>query len=172
MTWADYAILVILFVSAVLGLMRGFLREVASLLLWVLGFWLAVRYAPAIGSAFRFVKSAENRLWVGYAVVLLATLLVSTVVGLVLQKLVASTEAGAGDRSLGALFGAARGLVIVTALIVLGGMVLVPAPRGWRESKLIPYAAPLVKAARRLAPLPVEFHPLQQAPADLNRINP
>jgi membrane protein required for colicin V production len=55
MTAVDFAILIILFVSAVLGLVRGFLREVASLLIWTLGFWLAVRYAPPIGQAMTFV---------------------------------------------------------------------------------------------------------------------
>ena len=165
MTAVDYAILVILFVSAVLGLVRGLLREVASLLIWILGFWLAVRYAPVIGQAMTFIKSAEDRLIVGYGVVLVATLIVSTVVGLLLKKLVESSGAGVGDRSLGTLFGAARGVVLVTTLILVGEMALVPQPPWWRESKLIPYAGPLVKVARRLTPVQVDFRPLQQAPA-------
>lgn len=165
MTAADYAILIILFISAVLGLVRGFLREVASLLIWILGFWLAVRYASAIGQAMKFIKSPEDRLIVGYGVVLVATLIASTVVGMLLKKLVESSGAGAGDRSLGTLFGAARGVVLVTALILVGEMALAPQPAWWRESKLIPYAGPLVKVARRLNPVQVDFRPLQQAPA-------
>jgi membrane protein required for colicin V production len=165
MTPADYAILVILFVSAILGLVRGFLREVASLLIWILGFWLAVRYAPVIGDTLKFVKSTEDRLIMGYGVVLLATLIASTLVGMLLKKLVESSGAGVGDRSLGTLFGAARGVVLVTILILIGDVALMPQPPWWRESKLIPYAAPLVKVARRLTPVHVDFHPLQQAPA-------
>jgi membrane protein required for colicin V production len=165
MTPADYAILVILFVSAILGLVRGFLREVASLLIWILGFWLAVRYAPVIGDSLKFVKSTEDRLIMGYGVVLLATLIASTLVGMLLKKLVESSGAGVGDRSLGTLFGAARGVVLVTTLILIGDAALVPQPPWWRESKLIPYAAPLVKVARRLTPVHVDFHPLQKAPA-------
>ena len=166
MTAADYAILVILFVSAILGLVRGFLREVASLLIWILGFWLAVRFAPPIGQAMTFIKSQEDRLIVGYGVVLVATLIVSTVVGMLLKKLVASSGAGVGDRSLGTLFGVARGAVLVTTLILVGEMALVPLPVWWSQSKLIPYTEPLVRVARRLSPpMPVNFHPLQQAPA-------
>jgi membrane protein required for colicin V production len=165
MTPADYAILVILFVSAILGLVRGFLREVASLLIWILGFWLAVRYAPLIGGTLKFVKSGEDRLILGYGVVLVATLIVSTVVGMLLKRLVESSGAGVGDRSLGTLFGAARGVVIVTILILVGELALVPQPPWWRDSKLIPYAAPIVNVARRLTPMHVDFHPLQQEPA-------
>lgn len=166
MTAVDYAILIILFVSAILGLVRGFLREVASLLIWILGFWLAVRYAPPIGQAMTFIKSSEDRLIVGYGVVLVATLIVSTLVGMLLKKLVESSGAGVGDRSLGTLFGAARGVVLVTTLILVGEMALAPLPPWWRQSKLIPYAEPLVRVARRLSPAQVvDFRPLQQAPA-------
>jgi len=168
MTWADYAILGILLTSALLGLLRGFLREVASLLIWILGFWLALRYASMVGDAFKFVKSAEDRLFIGYAAILVAVLIASTVVGMLLKKLVESSGAGVGDRSLGTLFGAVRGVVIITTLILLGSIALTPQPRWWRESKLIPYAAPLVNVARRMAPLHVDFRPLQPAPVNLD----
>ena len=170
MTPADYAILAILSVSAILGLLRGFMREVASLVFWILGFWLAVRYALQIGEALKFVKSAEDRLIIGYAIVLLATLILSTVAGMLLKKLVESSGAGVGDRSLGTLFGAARGVVIVITLILAGDMALSPQPPWWRESKLIPYAAPLVKVARRLAPTQVDLRPLQQPATGLDKV--
>src|SRR5690242_12210891 len=166
MTWADYVILGIILASALLGLVRGFLREVASLLIWVLGFWVAVRYAAAVGDAFKFVKSPEYRLIVGYALILIAALILSTVVGMLLKQLVESTGAGLGDRSLGTLFGTVRGVVIATTLILLGSMALMPQPLWWRESKLIPYATPLLNVARRLAPVQVDIHTLQ--PASLN----
>jgi len=170
MTPADYAILIILFVSAILGLVRGFLREVASLLIWVVGFWLAVRYAPQLGDLFKFVKTPEDRLLLGYGVILILTLIVSTIVGMLLKKLVESSGAGVGDRSLGTVFGVARGVVLVTTLILVGEMALAPLPPWWRESKLIPYAAPLVKVARRMAPMQLDLHPLQQPSVDLDKV--
>ena len=169
MTPADYAILIVLLVSALLGLLRGFLREVAALLIWVLGFWLAVRYAGPLGGLFKFVKTPEDRLLVGYGLFLVATLIVSAVVGMLLKKLVERSGAGVGDRSLGTLFGVARGVVIVITLIVAGDMALSPQPPWWRESKLIPYAAPLVKAARRMAPAHVGLPSLQKPSVDLDK---
>src|SRR5579871_4539316 len=124
MTPADYAILTILLVSAVLGMLRGFLREVASLLIWTLGFWVAVRYAAPLGDQLKFVKTPEDRLLLSYGVILVLTLVVGTVVGMLLKKLVETSGAGVGDRSLGTLFGVARGAVIVITLIVVGEMAL------------------------------------------------
>jgi len=170
MTPADYAILTILLVSAVLGMLRGFLREVASLLIWTLGFWVAVRYAAPLGDQLKFVKTPEDRLLLSYGVILVLTLVVGTVVGMLLKKLVETSGAGVGDRSLGTLFGVARGAVIVITLIVVGEMALVPTPSWWRESKLIPYATPLVKVARRLAPMHVDLRPLQQPSVDLDKV--
>ena len=170
MTPADYAIMIILLLSAVLGLVRGFLREVASLLIWMLGFWLAVRYAPGLGDVFSFVKTSTDRLLLGYGVILVATLIVSTVVGLLLKKLVESSGAGVGDRSLGTLFGVARGVVIVITLILVGEMSLAPLPSWWHDSKLIPYAGPLVKVARRMAPARVDLPLLRQSSADLDKV--
>lgn len=170
MTPADYAILIILFVSAILGLVRGFLREVASLLIWVAGFWLAVRYAPQLGDLFKFVKTSGDRLLLGYGLILVLTLIVSTIVGMLLKKLVESSGAGVGDRSLGTLFGVARGVVIVTTLILVGEMALAPLPPWWRDSKLIPYATPLVTVARRMAPMRLDIHPLQQPSVDLDKV--
>lgn len=161
MTWADYAILGIILVSALMGLTRGFLREVVSLLIWMLGFWVALRFANVVGGIFKFVKSADDRLIIGYVVILVAVLIAATVAGFLIKKLIEGSGADAGDRSLGTLFGAARGIVIVTVLILLGGMLLVPQPAWWRESKLIPYARPLVAVARRLAPVKVDFKPLK-----------
>lgn len=168
MTWADYTILGIILASALLGLLRGFLREVASLLMWILGFWVAVRYARPMGDAFRFIKNGEDRLIVGYAVIFVAVLITSTVAGMMLRKLVESSGASTGDRSLGALFGAVRGVVVVTVLILLGSAALAPQPKWWRESKLIPYATPLLNMTRRLVPVQADFRALQPAPVNLD----
>jgi membrane protein required for colicin V production len=169
MTWADYAILGIILASALIGLARGFLREVVSLLVWMVGFWIAVRYAPLVGEAFKFVKDPGDRLIIGYVLVLIAVLIVGTVAGMLVKKLVDSSGSVAGDRSLGTVFGAVRGAVIVTVLILLGSLVLVPQPRWWRDSKLIPYVAPLVAIAKRVAPpVTLEFKRLAPAPVNLD----
>src|SRR5690349_21307179 len=105
MTWADYTILGIIFVSALIGLVRGFLREVVSLLVWMLGFWLALRFAAPVGDGLSFIKDPTWRLVAGFAVLFVLILAVGTLVGFFMGKLVESTDSGTGDRILGVLFG-------------------------------------------------------------------
>lgn len=159
MTWADYAIIGIILISALIGTVRGFLREVVSTLIWTVGFWLALRFAGAVGSIFTFVHDSSSRLAVGFTVILAGILIVGMLVSFLLRKLVETTGAGAGDRSLGSLFGAVRGVVIATGLILLGSLTTLPQHDWWQRSKLIPYAQPLVAMARRFTP--THFAPLE-----------
>jgi len=43
-TYIDAIFAIILFASAVIGLMRGFVREFLSLLGWVMALWVSIRY--------------------------------------------------------------------------------------------------------------------------------
>lgn len=152
MTWADYTILGIILISALIGLVRGFLREVVSLLVWVLGFWLALRFAGPVGEFLSFLKDPTARVVAGFVILFVLILAVGTMVGFMLGKLVESTDSGTGDRILGVLFGAVRGVIIVTALVVVGSLTLMPRHAWWRDSRLIPYTMPLVRLAERLTP--------------------
>jgi membrane protein required for colicin V production len=159
MTWADYAIIGIILVSALIGTVRGFVREVVSTLIWTVGFWLALRFAGMIGNLFTFVHDSSSRLAVGFGVILAGILIVGMLVNFMLRKLVETTGASVGDRSLGTLFGAARGVVIAAGLVLLGSLTTLPQRDWWQRSRLIPYAQPLVAMARRFTP--AHFAPLE-----------
>ena len=46
MSWVDISIFVIISLSVLVGVLRGFVREVLSLLVWVRAFWVALEYTP------------------------------------------------------------------------------------------------------------------------------
>ena len=48
MTTVDYSLIAIVLISLLFGAIRGFLRESVALLGWLVGLWLAWRYAPAV----------------------------------------------------------------------------------------------------------------------------
>jgi membrane protein required for colicin V production len=54
MNWADYAILAVLSVSALISFWRGFTREALSLLAWLAAFWVAIGFSDVL--AMRFAK--------------------------------------------------------------------------------------------------------------------
>lgn len=152
MTWADYLILAIILVSAFIGLLRGFLREIVSLIVWVAGFWAALSFAHAVGENFGFIHSAAGRVITGFVLVFVLALLVGAVLNFLVQKLVSKTGVGVGDRALGALFGVTRGVVLVAVLVLIGSLTLLPRHAWWRESYFIRYLQPVAGWLRGVIP--------------------
>ena len=152
MNWADYLIVLIIIVSALISLWRGFLREVVSLVTWVVGFWVALRFAAQVGDAFKVIHNPSVRVIIGFAILFVAVLIVGMLINLLISKLMAHSGAGASDRTLGAVFGVVRGVVVVAVLVIVAGFTALPREPWWRESRLIPYAQATAGWMRGLLP--------------------
>ena len=135
MSWLDYAILAVLAVSVVWGIWRGFVREVISLAGWVLAFLAANAVAGPLGDALpTSISSPEVRVLVAFLVVFIFTLSIATVAGMLLSRLLKAAGLGGLDRTLGGLFGLARGVVILLALAIAAGLTAAPRHPLWKES--------------------------------------
>ena len=138
MIWVDYVIIGIIGVSALISLVRGFVRETVSLIVWVLAFGLAWAYfrdlAPHLAS---WVDTSSLRLGLAFLILFLVVLLLGGIVGFLIGQLVDKTGLSGTDRLLGMLFGAARGAVLVAILVLLAGLTPFPQDSWWRESGLI-----------------------------------
>jgi membrane protein required for colicin V production len=135
MTGLDYAIAAVLVASVAWGIWHGFVRESISLAGWVLAFLAANAAAGPLGEAIpTSVSSPEVRVLLAYLVVFVFTLSIATIIGLLLSRLLKAYGLGGLDRTLGALFGLARGIVILLALTVLAGLTSFPREPPWRES--------------------------------------
>ena len=152
MNWADYVIVLIIIVSALISLWRGFLREVVSLVTWVVGFWVALRFAAQVGDAFKVIHNPSARVIIGFTILFVSVLIVGMLVNLLISKLMAHIGAGASDRTLGAIFGVVRGVVVVAVLVIMAGFTALPRDPWWRESRLIPYAQATAGWMRGLLP--------------------
>jgi membrane protein required for colicin V production len=137
----DILLIVILAASAVFGAWRGFVREVLSLLAWVLAAVVAWMFADDFGGFFTSL-SGEPALRQALAFVLLfvGVLVAGAVVSyLVHRALVKGEFARWPNRVLGALFGLGRGVLIVTIAFLLAGLTAVPQQSWWRQAVLSPY---------------------------------
>ena len=59
MVWVDIAILALIGVSTVIGLVRGLVREVLSLIAWVAAFWVAIGFAGTLEPHLGFISDSD-----------------------------------------------------------------------------------------------------------------
>ncbi|MBK5936258.1 MAG: CvpA family protein [Halorhodospira halophila] len=145
MNWLDLAILGVIALSAGISLIRGFVREVLSVLVWVAAFWVAVRYSGAVALLLEeWIASPTIRLGAGFVVLFVGTLILGALLNNALSALVTRTGLGGTDRLLGVLFGAARGAVVVALVVLLLGFSPMTQERAWEESVVLPGIKPWI----------------------------
>lgn len=145
MNWVDYLIIAIIAISALISLVRGFVREVLSIVVWVAAFWLAVTFArPLAGLLSNYIASATLQIATAFAVIFIGTLLLGAVVNFLAGQLVGRTGLSGTDRAIGVVFGAGRGLILTALLILALGLTRVPQESWWRQSVLIGWLQPMV----------------------------
>src|SRR5271165_3267293 len=113
-TLLDIALIVVMLISGLLAMVRGFMREVLSIIAWILAAGATLyAYSKLLPLAKQYFN---NDIVAAVAViggVFLLTLLVVSVLTVRISDMVLDSRVGALDRTLGFLFGLARGLVIV-----------------------------------------------------------
>jgi membrane protein required for colicin V production len=135
MTWLDYAVIGVLAASVVWGAWRGFVREVISLAGWVIAFFVANLFAAPLAEMLPdSIPRTEWHPLVAFVAIFLLTLTVATLAGVLLSKFVQKVGLGGLDRSLGGVFGLARGWLIVLAFALLAGLTRLPLHPVWKES--------------------------------------
>ncbi len=139
MSTADYAILGICLVSMLVSLFRGFIREVFSLLVWIAAGYAALQAAGPLSLQLEsLIEVPSVRVIVAFVGVFVLVLVVGGLVNYLLGKLVATTGLSGTDRLLGAVFGALRGVAIVTVGVILATFTPFVEDPWWQESTLLP----------------------------------
>jgi membrane protein required for colicin V production len=140
LTGADIVILLIVLVSTLIGVLRGFIREAVSLVFWVLAVWAAWTFSPIVephlGGLLADPKVAP---WVARLAIFVLVLLIGWIVGFLLSYFTRSLGLGPMDRVIGLFFGAARGVVLVGLVIIAGELLHMSHEEWWSRSKLVPY---------------------------------
>jgi membrane protein required for colicin V production len=142
--WVDIAILVIIGLSMMTGLVRGFVKELIALGIWVLGFWLAYHYtASAEVFLQHYIKDLSARKITGFAIILVGTLVAGGIVNATLSFILKRSGLSGTDRLLGMGFGFFRGVFVVSLIIVVLEMTSIPHDNYFRASSLYPRFSPL-----------------------------
>jgi membrane protein required for colicin V production len=153
LTVFDYAVLLIVAVSVVLSLVRGFTREVLALAAWVIACIAASLLAGSLAPSLQGVIANESlRVLAAFIAVFVATLIAMSLIAVLVSRLIRSAGLGLEDRLLGGVFGLARGLLIVMVLVVLGGLTALPRQPVWTEAMLSPPLEALAVALKQWLP--------------------
>jgi membrane protein required for colicin V production len=153
MAWIDLVIIGIIVLSALISLIRGFVKESISLVTWVVAGLLALRYyGPMADLLEPFINSVTLRQWVGGGILFVATLIVGAIVNFIVSQLVSKTGLSGTDKALGVVFGGARGVLIVTMIVLLASLTPMPEASWWRESVMIEYFQQLAEWVRDVIP--------------------
>jgi membrane protein required for colicin V production len=133
----------IMIISGLLALMRGFTREVLSLIAWgaaAVGAYFAIRSPELVGFASQYLQpEIVAKIAVGGAIFLVVLIIVS-LISVKLSDVVVDSAAGAFDRTLGFFYGLARGLVLVViAYLFYGWLIPVDRQEDWvKNARTLP----------------------------------
>lgn len=138
LVWVDIAIPIIIAVSALFSLVRGFVREALSLAGWLAAFWVALNFAKNFADLFLGGISAPSlRIVLAFTILFVVTLLLAALINQLAGQLVKRTGLTGADRTIGVAFGFVRGVVVVSVLVLLAGMTTMPQDPWWKKSHLV-----------------------------------
>jgi len=113
-TLLDIVLILVMLVSGLLAMVRGFMREILSIGAWgVAALVTLYSYSRVLPIAKQYISSDMVAAGASVAGVFLITLLIVSVITVRISDLVLDSRVGALDRTLGFLFGLGRGLIIV-----------------------------------------------------------
>lgn len=159
MTIFDYVVLFVLITSIIVSTLRGLVKEMLSLLGWIVAFVVANAWSAELAAMLPEVIPGEIvRLIVAFIALFIGVRILMGLLSMAVSALVEAGGMSLADRGLGGLFGLGRGLVIVLAGVILCGMTSIPQQPFWREAMFSPIAETGVRTVKPFLPAAVAQH--------------
>ncbi|WP_292442869.1 CvpA family protein [Methylibium sp.] len=159
MSWIDWAFLSVVVLSVVVGVVRGLMYEVMSLLGWVLAYVAAHAFGRVLAPAIPVGSPGSGlNLAVSFAAVFIGTLIVWNLLSWLLKKLVQASPLNPLDRVLGAVFGLLRGGLIGLAVATAVNLTPLAESATWRGSHSAAGLREVLSGLRPLLPDEVARH--------------
>jgi membrane protein required for colicin V production len=135
-TLLDILLLVVMLISGLLAMIRGFMREILSIAAWGIAALVTLySYAKLLPTAKQYFNNDMVATAVTVGGVFLLTLLIVSIITVRISDMVLDSRVGALDRTLGFLFGLGRGLIIVVvAFLFFAWLVPTKAQPSWVQN--------------------------------------
>lgn len=153
MTALDWVLLLIVGVSGLLGLLRGMIGVVMSLVAWLLAGLAAYLFGGDVGNSL----GTDGRLgWGeylgGYALSFVVVWIAVALIGLLVRRMAHEAGLSGVDRLFGFGFGVVRGVFLACVLVLMLGLTSIPGKRAWHESTGVATLLPVAKWMRSAMP--------------------
>lgn len=159
MTIFDYLVIFVLVCSIVISTLRGLVKEILSLLSWIVSFVVANAYGEDLAAMLpNMVPGNVTRLIVAFIALFIGVRLLMMLLTMAIDALIKASGLSLADRGLGGLFGLGRGLVLVLAAVLLCGMTAIPQQPFWKEALLSPMAETAARTVKPFLPGDVARH--------------
>ncbi len=151
MNIADYLVIAVVVLSAVVGAVRGFLRGSIALGAWIVALFVAWHFSDMIEPHLGGLLAAHYvRPWAARVIIVAVILLFGAALGALVAHYVRVSIFSGMDRFLGFLFGAARGVVLIGVFVILGQLLKLDGEVWWQHSMLIHYGDSVANGLRVL----------------------
>jgi membrane protein required for colicin V production len=145
-------------VSAGVGIWRGFVKEALSLLTLLVAIWLAWRFAALVAPKLsNWAADQDVRIWIARGIIFALALIVGALVSWLARQLIRHTGLSGVDRMLGAVFGFARGVLIVGLLVLALDFLDLDQDGWWQSARFRPYAEQVAGAVKKYAELGTRY---------------
>jgi membrane protein required for colicin V production len=149
MNITDYLVIAAILISAVVGSLRGFLREAIALVTWIIALFVAWHFsdlvAPHLGG---LLSPSPIATWAARVIIAALLLLLGAGIGVTVAHFVRLSIFSGMDRFLGFVFGVFRGFVLLGVFVILAQVLRLDGERWWRQSVLLPYGESVANGLR------------------------
>ena len=147
----DWIILVVIGLSAVISILRGFVREALSLAGWITAYVVARLFVDQLAYLLSsIITTAQWRVGIAFVVLFVATLICFALLNHLMKDFLRMTGLSGLDRILGMFFGIIRGLIFMVVVLSLGRMFALD--QLWGQSEFVSYFDPIIKWVDQLVP--------------------
>jgi membrane protein required for colicin V production len=168
----DYFVIFVFGLSMLAGYIRGFVKEVVSLITWVAASVLSTMFAGKLAATFSGSSSSAVQsmvssvtggagtnmdapisalsIGVSFVAIFLASLFIGYIIGTLVTGITQGTGESLTNRFLGALFGGARGFVVVVVLMFIAELTPMGSQPAWVQSQFVKSFQPIVTWADKI----------------------
>jgi membrane protein required for colicin V production len=153
LNFLDILLIIILFLSILFGILKGFIRELFSLAFFIIGVVLAFLFYYEVGELFMpYLKNREVSNFIGFITIFVLVLMVGSLVTYLIKKLFTLGPLKNIDMILGGVFGLLRGILI--ASIIVFALIVFPVNDNLvTQSRLSPYVLTTIEVFIHFLPV-------------------